>query len=283
MNDSNIDLKNRTTHWAGQERYFYDTIDSTNTKAFELANQGCSHGTLVIAETQQKGKGRRGRSWSSEKGTGIYMSMVLRPDLKPEEAPGLTLVAALSVVKAVEVCIREGMEDAEASREESPNKALLPTPQIKWPNDVVLNKKKVCGILSEMNLKGTVIDSVIVGIGINVHQNHFPEELKEMATSLDIETGGYCSRSSLIEHTLRYFEIYYEKYLQTGDCTLLQQEYENYLANKEELVKVLDPAGAYEGIAKGITPRGELMVDVGSGLRYVDSGEVSVRGIYGYV
>jgi BirA family biotin operon repressor/biotin-[acetyl-CoA-carboxylase] ligase len=264
-------------------RYHFEIIESTNKKAGLLAREGAPHGTLVTADVQEAGVGRRGRSWSSEKDAGIYMSMVLRPDLKPEEAPGLTLVAALSVVKAVEVCICEGMEDAEASREEGQNKALLPTPQIKWPNDVVLNKKKVCGILTEMNLKGTVIDSVIVGIGINVHQNHFPEELKEMATSLDIETGGYCSRSRLIEHTLRYFEIYYEKYLQTGDCTLLQQEYESYLANKEELVKVLDPAGAYEGIAKGITPRGELMVDVGSGLRYVDSGEVSVRGIYGYV
>ena len=134
-----------------------------------------------------------------------------------------------------------------------------------------------------MNLSGTGIDSVIVGIGINVHQKHFPEEIKAMATSLDLETGRYCPRSSLIENIVRYFEMYYEKYLQTGDFTLLKQEYESYLANKESQVKVLDPIGEYEGTAKGITPKGELIVDTERGLRYVDSGEVSVRGIYGYV
>ena len=249
------------------EHYHFDILDSTNKKAKELAELGCKHGTLVTADAQEAGVGRRGRSWSSEKGAGIYMSVVIRPQIKTEQVSMLTLVAALAVAKAL-----EEMEVYE-----------MQTPCIKWPNDLVLHKKKICGILTELALNGTSIAYVIVGIGINVHQNLFPEELKGMATSLDIETGGYCSRSRLIEHTLRYFEIYYEKYLQTGDCTLLQQEYENYLANKEELVKVLDPAGAYEGIAKGITPKGELMVDVGSGLRYVDSGEVSVRGIYGYV
>ena len=274
MNNIVNDLKNKTIHWVGIERYHFDILDSTNTKATELAKKNCSHGTLVIAEAQNGGKGRRGRSWSSEKGTGVYMSMVLRPDLKPEEAPGLTLVAALSVAKAIEVSIKEG---------ESQDKALQCIPQIKWPNDIVLNKKKVCGILTEMNLKGTDIDSVIVGIGINVHQKHFPEEIKETATSLDKETGRYYSRSKLIEQVLRYFEIYYERYLQTGDFTLLKQEYEGYLANKDKVVKVLDPAGEYVGMAKGITPKGELIVDMESGLRHVGSGEVSVRGIYGYV
>lgn len=271
------DFVNKTIRWAGEERYLFDTIDSTNTKAMELAKEGCGHGTLIIADAQNAGKGRRGRNWSSEKGTGIYMSMVLRPDLKPESAPGLTLVAALSVAKAIEVCMNEKME------EESQKKALGLTLQIKWPNDIVLNKKKVCGILTEMNLNGTVIDSVIVGIGINVHQKNFPEEIKATATSLDMETGGYCPRSSLIEDIVRFFEIYYEMYMKTGDLTLLKREYENYLANKEKQVKVLDPAGEYEGIAKGITPKGELIVDTERGFRYIDSGEVSVRGICGYV
>lgn len=278
------DLMNRIVQWAGKERYFFNTIDSTNTKAIELAKDGCSHGTLIVAETQEGGRGRRGRKWASEQGTGIYMSMVLRPQLKPEEAPGLTLVAALSVVKAIEDCIKNSSEDKSLiSGKEDTRKELPSIPQIKWPNDVVLNKKKVCGILTEMNLRGTDIDFVIIGIGINVHQNHFPEDIKEIATSLDLETGRYCSRSSLIEHTLRYFELFYEKYLKTKDFTLLKQEYEQYLANREKVVRVLDPAGEYEGVAIGITPKGELIVDMGRGLRYVDSGEVSVRGIYGYV
>ena len=247
-----------------EEKIIYlKEVDSTNIFAATLCRNGGKIPSAVVAESQTNGSGRMGRKFFSPHNDGIYMTYILNTE-NVETLNLITSSAGLAVSETLEeIC---GIET-----------------QIKWPNDVVLNKKKVCGILTEMNLKGTVIDSVIVGIGINVHQNHFPEELKEMATSLDIETGGYCSRSSLIEHTLRYFEIYYEKYLQTGDCTLLQQEYENYLANKEELVKVLDPAGAYEGIAKGITPKGELMVDVGSTLRYVDSGEVSVRGIYGYV
>jgi BirA family biotin operon repressor/biotin-[acetyl-CoA-carboxylase] ligase len=267
MNNIVSDSNNKTLQWAGRERYCYDTLDSTNTKAMELAGTGCSHGTLVIAESQEMGKGRRGRSWSSEKGSGIYMSMVLRPDLTPDKAPGLTLVAALSVIKAI--------EDVE--------KIQPDTLQIKWPNDIVLNKKKVCGILTELQLDGTKVGSVIVGIGVNVHQKHFPEEIKETATSLELETGENFHRRGLVEHILRCFEIYYDKYMQTGDLSLLRQEYESYLVSKEQVVKVLDPAGEYEGIAKGITPRGALIVETESGLCYIDSGEVSVRGIYGYV
>ena len=256
------------TNWAGKEVYFFDATDSTNTRAAELAKKGCSHGALVIAGKQEAGKGRRGRSWSSEKGTGIYMSLVLRPDLRPDQASGLTLVAALSVVKAIEKVVKE------------PADIGL---QIKWPNDVVVNKKKVCGILTEMYLEGTQIGSVVTGIGINVHQKDFPEEIKETATSLDRETGSCISRSSLIEEILLCFEDYYDKYLQTGDLKLIKQEYEKYLANKENKVKVLDPAGAYEGVAKGITRTGELIVDTETGEKHVSGGEVSVRGIYGYV
>ena len=279
MNSNVSDSK--TTHWAGQERYSFDSLDSTNTKAMELARQGCSHGTLVIADSQEQGKGRRGRSWSSEKGTGIYMSMVLRPDLQPEEAPGLTLVAALSVAKAIEACICE--KEARCAEIFGEGKVSKHSLQIKWPNDIVLNKKKVCGILTELELDGTKVASVILGIGVNVHQTTFPQEIQETATSLDLEIGKYFSRSDLIEHILESFEIYYEGYLKTRDLTLLQQEYESYLANKEKVVCVLDPLGEYEGIAKGITPKGALIVETETGIRYVDSGEVSVRGIYGYV
>lgn len=257
-------IKIEKTFWAGKELHFFETIDSTNQKAMECAKAGCSHGTLIVAESQKAGRGRRGRSWESEKGNGIYMSLVLRPDLRPENATGLTLVAALAVTKAIEEIVNV-------------------LPQIKWPNDVVINKKKVCGILTEMYLEGTKIDSVIVGIGVNVHQKGFPIEIKDTATSLDRETGAYHSRSRLIEAILLYFENDYEKYRQTGDFSLLQQEYEKYLANKEKQVKVSDPAGEYEGTARGITKTGELIVDTVDGTKCVSGGEVSVRGIYGYV
>ena len=252
------------TVWAGKELYYFKATDSTNGKAKEYAKQGCSHGTLIVAEKQDAGRGRRGKSWSSEEGTGIYMSLVLRPNLLPENASGLTLVAALAVARAIETIT--GC-----------------TPQIKWPNDIVINKKKVSGILTEMALDGKEIDSVIVGIGVNVHQKSFTAEIERIATSLDLEVESNCSRRVLIEEILKCFEILYDKYMQTENLSLLQQEYETYLANKDEKVKVLDPAGAYEGIARGITETGELIVDTNEKRIYVSSGEVSVRGIYGYV
>ncbi len=259
-----MQFKFEKTEWAGKELYHLKVVDSTNKKAAEYAKEGCSHGTLVIAEKQDAGIGRRGRSWSSEEGTGIYMSLVLRPKFAPDCAPGLTLVAAIAVAKAIE-------------------KVTKAIPQIKWPNDLVINKKKVCGILTEMRLEGTQIDSVILGIGVNVHQKEFPQEIKDTATSLDRETETYNSRSRLVEEILRHFEIYYAKYIETGDLSPIKQEYENYLVNKEEKVKVLDPAGEYEGIARGITKTGELIVDTACGQKQVSGGEVSVRGIYGYV
>ncbi len=252
------------TDWAGKELYFFPTIDSTNKKAQEYAKEGCSHGTLVVADKQKAGRGRKGRSWTSEEGTGIYMSLVLRPRVSPDHASSLTLVAALAVAKAIE-------------------KVTKLSPQIKWPNDLVVDKKKVCGILTEMRLEGCQIDSVVVGIGVNVHQKDFPEEIKDTATSLDGEGEDSYSRSRLIEEILWYFERYYEKYLQTEDVSLLKAEYEAYLANKGQKVKVLDPMGEYEGIAQGITKTGELLVDTGEELKIVSGGEVSVRGIYGYV
>ena len=135
------------------KRYHFETIDSTNKKAKELATAGEVHGTLVTADTQYAGIGRRGRSWSSEKEAGIYMSMLLRPKLEADKASMLTLVAALAVEKAIAaVCEPDGYQ-----------------PMIKWPNDIVLNKKKICGILTEMTLTGTQIDFVVIGIGINVN------------------------------------------------------------------------------------------------------------------
>jgi BirA family biotin operon repressor/biotin-[acetyl-CoA-carboxylase] ligase len=177
-------------------------------------------------------------------------------------------VAALSVAKAIEKVT---------------GTVSTPALQIKWPNDVVIDKKKVCGILTEMNLKGSEIDFVIVGIGINVHQKQFSKEILDVATSLDLITGEKNSREELTEALLEAFEICYKQYIKTGNLEYLKQEYEHYLANKDSQVKVLDPAGSYEGIAKGITNKGELIVDTGHEICYVSSGEVSVRGIYGYV
>ena len=246
-------------------RYHFEIIESTNKKAGLLAREGAPHGTLVTADVQEAGVGRRGRSWSSEKDAGIYMSMVLRPKIDTNHASMLTLVAAMAVQKAMEqMCETE-------------------VPMIKWPNDIVLNKKKVCGILTELFLVGADIDFVIVGIGINVNNKVFPEEISETASSLFLELGREIDRELLITKVWDNFKVYYEQFLKTKDISLFQEEYEKVLVNKEENVRVLDPLGEYTGVAKGVTSTGELIVDTEGERTLVSGGEVSVRGIYGYV
>ena len=246
-------------------RYHFEIIESTNKKAGLLAREGAPHGTLVTADVQEAGVGRRGRSWSSEKDAGIYMSMVLRPKIDTNHASMLTLVAAMAVQKAMEqMCETE-------------------VPMIKWPNDIVLNKKKVCGILTELSLVGADIEFVIIGIGINVNNKAFPEEISETASSLFLELGREIDRELLITKVWDNFKVYYEQFLKTKDISLFQEEYEKVLVNKEENVRVLDPLGEYTGVAKGVTSTGELIVDTEGERTLVSGGEVSVRGIYGYV
>lgn len=265
-----MEMKLQGTKWCGKERHHFVVIDSTNKRAMKLAQEGCVHGTLISADAQQAGIGRRGRSWSSEQGTGIYMSLVLRPTIQTESASRLTLLAAISVSKAIQVLL-----------EKQVGSNLIP--RIKWPNDIVLNKKKVCGILTEMVLKGTDIDYVIIGIGINVSNQSFAEEIQETASSILLETGIHLEKEGLIEEVWKQFEYFYEIFLQTEDLEKIKVEYETLLANKNNKVKVLDPKGEYEGTALGITNTGELLVETSQGICEVSSGEVSVRGIYGYV
>lgn len=262
-----MDFVIQETEWAGKTGYHYELLDSTNKKAKELAEAGCPHGTLVTADGQEAGVGRRGRSWSSEKGQGIYMSLVLKPKLEANRASMLTLVAAMAVAKAI--------------GELTKNSGVLPF--IKWPNDIVIRGKKVCGILTEMTMKENKVGYIVVGIGVNVYNTDFPEEIAHRASSLKLELGDGVPRERLIVQILLEFEKYYGLFLQEGDLKLLMEEYQQMSANIGQSVTVLDPGGAYEGVAKGITKDGELMVDTPEGTRLVSSGEVSVRGIYGYV
>lgn len=253
------------TEWVAKEVLYFDTIDSTNTKAQELAEKGYQSGTLVVADKQESGKGRRGRSWVSPSGTGIFMTLMIKPDINPNNASMLTLVAALAVAKAITSVTGE--------------KAL-----IKWPNDIVVNGKKVCGILTEMNAQFDYINHIVVGIGINVHNESFPEEISQMASSLMIEAGGKrFHRAQIIAETMSYFEQYYDTFLKTQDLSALVREYDKLLVNRNKSVRVLDPKEPFDGKAMGITPKGELIVDTWESRKLVSSGEVSVRGIYGYV
>lgn len=253
------------TEWVAKEVLYFDTIDSTNTKAQELAEKGYPSGTLVVADKQESGKGRRGRSWVSPSGTGIFMTLMIKPDINPNNASMLTLVAALAVAKAITSVTGE--------------EAL-----IKWPNDIVINGKKVCGILTEMNAQFDYINHIVVGIGINVHNERFPEEISQMASSLMIEAGGKrFHRAQIIAETMSYFEQYYDTFLKTQDLSALVREYDELLVNRNKSVRVLDPKEPFDGKAMGITPKGELIVDTWESRKLVSSGEVSVRGIYGYV
>lgn len=244
---------------------FSEELDSTNTRAKQLAEAGVPDGTLVVADYQSAGKGRRGRSWSSPRGTGIWMSLLLRPQIPPERASMLTIVAALAVSEGIEKNC--GLDNA-----------------IKWPNDIVINGKKICGILTEMSAQMDCVNHVVIGIGINANTREFPEEIRETATSLLIEKKAPVRRAALIREILSAWEVYYGKYLETQDLSLLVETYNERLVNRDREVKVLAPSGNYTGISRGITEDGELLVEREDGsVTKVLSGEVSVRGIYGYV
>lgn len=252
------------TEWAGCEICYFDSIDSTNTKAKELAEEGHPSGTLVVADRQTAGKGRRGRSWESPTGIGIFMTLMLKPEINPNNASMLTLVAAMATTRAI--------------------RRVTGVPaMIKWPNDIVMNGKKVCGILTEMSAQFDYINHIVIGIGINVHNEDFPEEIAKTASSLYLESGQHIHRASLIEAFLEEFEDVYAEYLKTEDMEGLQKEYDAMLVNRGRQVRVLDPKEPFEGKAMGITKKGELIVDTWESRKLVSSGEVSVRGIYGYV
>lgn len=254
----------RKTKWVGTEICYFDVTDSTNTQAKSLGEGDAPNGTLVVAGKQESGRGRRGRSFESPAGTGIFMTLLLRPEIEPQNASMLTLVSALAVAKGI-----EHMVD-------------LPV-QIKWPNDIVINGKKVCGILTEMSAQMDYVNYIVIGIGINVGNEEFPEEIKDVATSIYLESGKHVNRAMLIEKIWEEFEDYYELYEKTQDLSSLVKEYDSYLVNRGQKVRVLDSKEPYEGKAMGIADRGELIVDTWEARRLVSAGEVSVRGVYGYV
>ena len=252
------------TKWAGKTVHFAKETDSTNEWCKRMSKENAEHGTLAVAEFQSAGKGRLGRKWVAPEGSSIMMSILLRPEFEPQYASMLTLVMGLSVAQAV----RElGVEVT-----------------IKWPNDVVVSHKKICGILTEMGLQDEKIREVVIGLGINVNLEEIQDDLKDKATSLYLETGEKYDRNRLIGLVMEKFEINYEKFVQTCDLSMLLDDYNILLANKSQPVRVLDKLAPYEGVALEIDRDGALLVRVQSGeIRKVCSGEVSVRGLYSYV
>ncbi len=263
------------TNWIGQSLYYYDSIDSTNVQAKRLAEEGAPDGSLVVADQQTAGRGRRGRGWISPAGANLYFTLLLRPRIAPDKASMLTLVMAMAVARGIQSQMGDGRSPGGQNASVG----------IKWPNDIVIMGRKACGILTELSLsveQGT-IDYLVIGVGINVKRQTFSEELQGHAIALE-EVLDEVSRSELLNAVLTAFEGYYEEFLATGDLTRLQKDYNELMVNLDQQVRVLDPKGEYEGIARGIRNTGELLVEIQGGeTRAVYAGEVSVRGIYGYV
>lgn len=253
------------TRWAGSRIYYYPETDSTNIRIRQLADEGEPHGTLAVADMQTAGRGRRGRIWESPGGSSIYMSILLRPDLMPASAPSLTLVMACSVAEGIMDC-----EDVEV--------------QIKWPNDVIINGRKLAGILTEMSTQVDYIDHVIIGVGINVNMAEFPDSIRETASSLRIETGHKVRRAKLIAAVMKRFEADYELFMQTGNLSGLMEKYSSMLVNRDRDVRIQGAKETYTAHALGIDLNGELIVRREDGTEEkICSGEVSVRGVYGYI
>lgn len=251
-------LKTKTM---GQTIYFYEETDTTNNRARELALEGAPEGTLVVAEKQTAGRGRRGKVWESPLGTGIWMSLVLRPQIAPAEASVLTLLCGLATAEAIEA--ETGLSAG-----------------IKWPNDILINGKKAVGILTEMDCEMSEVHFVIPGIGINVNTASFPPEIAEIATSLYLECGKTISRRRLVHKVLERLEERYETFLRTGSFAAMLEDYRKHCITLGKEVHVLGREPFFAE-ALDITPEGELLVrraDNGKE-EVVFSGEVSIRGV----
>ncbi len=252
------------TKWLAKKIIYLPVTDSTNTQAKKMGEEGAEHGTLVVTQCQTAGRGRRGRSWESPEGN-VYFTFLLRPEVEISRASMITLVAALAVAKAVDDVT--GLDS-----------------KIKWPNDVVANGKKLCGILTESSSDLEYINYAVVGIGINVNQTAFPEEIAETASSLLLETGHTVGRGQLLGVFLNHFEQYYETFIQTEDMSGLRDVYNEKLVNCGREVKIIEKDRERVLKALGIDNDGGLVVENSEGEREsIISGEVSVRGIYGYV
>ena len=255
------------TRWLPGKICYFDTIDSTNRYADQLGREGKveKDGILVVADHQTMGKGRRGRTWVSPAGKNIFMSLLLKPGISVENVSGITLVMALSISRAMQMLYG------------------LPV-QIKWPNDIVCRGKKLCGILTEMRVEENEISHVVIGVGINVNIEEFPEEIKDTATSLYLELQQQQSRSRLICEIMKQFEQDVERFYRTENLSELQEEYQTYLVNQNQEICVIEPDKSYRGIGRGINEKGELLVELPDGtMKKIYAGEVSVRGVYGYV
>jgi BirA family biotin operon repressor/biotin-[acetyl-CoA-carboxylase] ligase len=227
---------------------FFEALESTNSQVLELARTGAPEGALVLAEQQSKGRGRMGRRWESPAGTSLLFSLLLRPPLRPFQAAQVTPCLALAVARAI-----RSLTDLPA--------------EIKWPNDVLIHGKKVCGILLEMQGQADVLDFVVVGVGVNVLQEpeDFPPELRGLATSLFLESGRPLSRPTLLAEVLREAEDFYRRLLEEGFESLIQ-DWQKLSCMTGRQVRAKLAGHTLEGMAIGLDPDGALQVRLDNGV-----------------
>ncbi|HIW22172.1 MAG TPA: biotin--[acetyl-CoA-carboxylase] ligase [Candidatus Dorea intestinavium] len=244
---------------------YHRELDSTNKRARDLGNRQAPDGMVVVTDVQTKGVGRRGRGWEGEPGKNISMSVLLYPKIAPNEAPMLTLVMALAVVKAIK-------------------KVTGIQTKIKWPNDIIAGHKKLCGILTEMKMAENQVKYVVIGVGLNTNQVEFSPEVKDKATSLAKIKKQSFNKEELILEILRTFEPYYNHFLEELSLNSLKEEYNKLLINKDKRLRIKEEYEEYEAYGIGINDAGHLLVGLDNGTtKELLAGEVSVRGLFGYV
>jgi BirA family biotin operon repressor/biotin-[acetyl-CoA-carboxylase] ligase len=252
--------ENLQTKKLGKKILYLHEIGSTNDLAKELANYGASEGTIVIAETQTAGRGRLNRKWFSPKG-GLYFSILFRPKLKAKEIIKLVFVAGLAVAEVLHENYGLNVET-------------------KWPNDVLVNGRKVCGILSEMKTKDERVNYAVIGVGINANINvkeEFPEELKTVATSIENELGRKVRLEELLKLLLEKLDILYEQFLEEGFLQVLKRwkEYASFLGKE---VEVMDEVKRLHGLALDVDDEGALVIKLEDGtMKRILVGDVSLK------
>jgi BirA family transcriptional regulator, biotin operon repressor / biotin---[acetyl-CoA-carboxylase] ligase len=244
----------------GRNIFYQEETNSTQTIANELVLNGAEEGTIVLAERQLIGRGRLQRSWVTSGGKAIAMSLILRPSISPKVAPQLTLLTAVAIACAIE-------------------KVTGLQPNIKWPNDILINKRKVCGILTEMQGDADCIKSVVIGIGINVNQveEDYPMELADIATSLRIEKGQTFMRAKLIQVILAEFEKYYAIFLEKG-FKPIKILWESYAISLGKQIRATTLTEEIVGNAIGITDEGQLLIEDHLGeIHTIYSADISIN------
>jgi len=250
--------KTPTAGRMGSKLLRYESLSSTNDLAREMAEAGAEEGLAIIAEAQTAGRGRMGREWRSPRGEGLYLSLVLRPDLDPRSSSIITLCAAVAVAETLSFDLG------------------LPA-DIKWPNDVLVRGRKICGILAESSIESDRLQHVILGVGINLSQAEFPEDIRQAATSIFIESGKTLACDDLLPLLFERLDHWYRTAVSTPARVISRCE-ELSSSARSCRVRISTAEGEVEAVTRGIAPSGALVIETPTGATHeVFSGEVTLR------